>query len=56
MLSDFQPWLDKWGLTPDGEPFVTPFGSRLVPVRHGDEAAMLKVAFHPEEKRGGLRP
>lgn len=53
MLSDFQPWIDKWALTLDGEPFVTPFGSRLVPVRHGGEAAMLKVAFHPEEKRGG---
>ena len=36
-----------------GEPFVTPFGSRLLPVRHDGEAAMLKIAVHPEEMRGG---
>lgn len=53
MLSDFKPWIERWGLEPDGEPFVTPFGSRLLPVRHDGEAAMLKIAVHPEEMRGG---
>lgn len=24
MLSDFQPWIERWGLEPDGEPFRTP--------------------------------
>lgn len=53
MLSDFQPWIERWGLEPDGEPFVTPWSSRLLPVRHLSRAAMLKVALHPEEQRGG---
>lgn len=53
MLSDFQPWIDRWRLTPDGEAFVTPFGSRLLPVRHNGVPAMLKVALHEEERRGG---
>ncbi|MFN9926132.1 MAG: aminoglycoside phosphotransferase family protein, partial [Phenylobacterium sp.] len=53
MLSDFQPWIDRWRLEPDGAPFKTAFGSRLLPVRCGCDAAMLKVAFHEEERRGG---
>lgn len=53
MLTDFQPWIDRWELEPDGAPFETAFGSRLLPVRRGREAAMLKVAFHEEERRGG---
>lgn len=52
-FTGFEPWLDRWGLKPDGAAFTTPFGSRLLPVVCGGEAAMLKVAAHPEEQRGG---
>jgi streptomycin 6-kinase len=51
-LADFAPWLAKWGLEPDGEPFAT-LSSHLLPVRRGPRAAFLKVAHHPEEMRGG---
>jgi len=51
-LEVFTPWLARWGLEPDGEGFATP-SSRLLPVRRGGEAAFLKLAVHPEEKRGG---
>jgi streptomycin 6-kinase len=51
-LTDFAPWLGKWGLEPDGAPFATP-SSRLLAVRQGPRRAFLKVATHPEEKRGG---
>ena len=51
----FQSWLTRWRLTPDGDAFTTRFGSRLAPVRTADgAAAMLKIAGHPEEARGGL--
>jgi streptomycin 6-kinase len=46
------PWLDLWGLTADGAPFTTRFGSHLCPVRRGAELAMLKIASHEEERRG----
>lgn len=53
MLSDFQPWIERWGLEPDGEPFVTPYAaSRLLPVRQGGAAAMLKLAASEDERRG----
>ena len=42
-----------WNLTPDGDPIVT-FGARLLPVRRGDELAMLKIATESEEKHGGV--
>ena len=48
----FQPWLDRWRLTPDGEAFATAFGSHLLPVRRGGEAAMLKIATGAEERLG----
>jgi streptomycin 6-kinase len=51
-VGDFSPWLARWRLTPDGAPFETPFGSRLLPVRRGGQPAMLKVAAHLEEQRG----
>ncbi|MFL5295467.1 MAG: aminoglycoside phosphotransferase family protein [Phenylobacterium sp.] len=51
-LTVFAPWLARWGLTQDGEPFATA-SSRLLPVRQGRLAAFLKLAMHPEEKRGG---
>lgn len=53
MLSDFQPWLERWSLEPDGEPFVTPYAaSRLLPVRQAGSAAMLKLAATDDERRG----
>jgi streptomycin 6-kinase len=49
----FQPWLDLWGLLPDGEAFTTEHtGSWLLPVRHGGAPAMLKLAAVPEEIAG----
>lgn len=47
----FEPYLTRWQLTPDGEPIVTP-SSRLLPVRHAGQPAMLKVAVADEERRG----
>ena len=48
----FSPSLDRWGLTPDGAPILTPT-SRLLPVRAGHVPAMLKIALADDEKRGG---
>jgi streptomycin 6-kinase len=44
--------LARWDLIPDGEPIITPT-SRLLPVRHHGTPAMLKIATHAEEQRGG---
>jgi len=53
MLSDFQPWLERWSLEADGQPFITPYaGSRLLPVRQAGAAAMLKLAASDDERRG----
>ncbi|WP_421935765.1 aminoglycoside phosphotransferase family protein [Phenylobacterium sp.] len=53
MLTDFLPWIKRWALTPDGEPFVTAYSqSRLLPVRHSGRAAMLKLAVSDDERRG----
>jgi len=53
MLSDFQPWIERWGLEPDGEPFRTPYAdSRLLPVRQAGRAAMLKLGASEDERRG----
>lgn len=50
----FQPWLDRWGLVPDGEAFTTEYtGSRLLPVRRGGQAAMLKIVVSEYERAGG---
>ena len=51
-LDDFQPWLERWRLTPDGAPFTTRFGSKLLAVRAGGAPAMLKIANGEEERRG----
>ncbi|MBA4014395.1 MAG: 3'-kinase [Phenylobacterium sp.] len=49
----FQPWLDLWGLTPDGDAFTTEYtGSWLLPVRQADRPAILKLAAVPEEIAG----
>jgi streptomycin 6-kinase len=47
----FEPFLRQWSLIPDGEP-IRPHSSSLLPVRRGDEPAMLKIA-HGEEERNG---
>ena len=50
----FQPWLERWGLTPDGEAFTTEYtGSWLLPVRRDGMPAILKVSPSPEEIAGG---
>lgn len=50
---DWQPLLDQWQLTVDGDAFATP-GSQLLPVRWQDRPAMLKRALTPEEESGGV--
>src|SRR5262245_15494575 len=49
----FGDYLERWTLTPDGEPIVTA-SSRLLPVRAGEVPAMLKIALLDEERIGGL--
>ena len=51
-LDDFQPWIGLWRLTPDGAPFETRFGSKLIPVIVDGQPAMLKIASGEEERRG----
>lgn len=54
MSGTFQPWLDRWGLVPDGEPFETPYTkSWLLPVRQAATPAMLKVVTSAFERDGG---
>src|ERR1700746_3311319 len=48
----FNDYLQRWALTPDGDPIITPT-SRLLPVRSGGAPAMLKIAVLEEERRGG---
>ena len=48
---DFQPWLDRWLLTPDGEPFAS-IWSRLLPVRRDGQALMLKACMAGQEVHG----
>ena len=50
--ADFQPWLDRWSLTPDGAAFESLAG-HLMPVRQGGEPAMLKLSQSAEELAGG---
>jgi streptomycin 6-kinase len=53
-LTPFAPWLDRWGLTPDGEPFVTRYAkNHLLAVRQGGQPAMLKIAVSKDEIDGG---
>jgi streptomycin 6-kinase len=49
----YAPWMTRWGLVADGEAFTTKFGSHLLPVRLDGAPAMLKLAGHIEEERGG---
>jgi streptomycin 6-kinase len=48
----FAEYVTRWDLVPDGEPIVTPT-SQLLPVRRNGEPAMLKIATHIAEQRGG---
>ncbi|MES2342971.1 MAG: aminoglycoside phosphotransferase family protein [Pseudomonadota bacterium] len=50
---EFDKWIDRWRLTPDGAPF-TSLGGRLLPVRQAGVPAMLKVSHAPEEIAGGV--
>ena len=50
--ADFEPWLTRWRLTPDGAGFPSLAG-RLLPVRHEDAPAILKISHAPEEIAGG---
>ncbi|WP_434728636.1 aminoglycoside phosphotransferase family protein [Pseudomonas soli] len=47
----FDQYLKQWGLTIDGEAFVSLNGN-LLPVRQGDTPAMLKISQAPEEQAG----
>lgn len=47
----FDGYLARWDLTPDGDQIFTPT-SRLLPVRHDGEPAMLKIATEDEERWG----
>jgi len=50
---DFEPWLALWNLVPEGDVMSMPVTrSRLLPVRAGDQAAMLKLAHSADERRG----
>ena len=49
--SDLQPWLDRWRLTPDGEPFASTW-SQLLPVRRDGQALMLKACMAGQEIHG----
>lgn len=49
----FKPYLLRWGLTADGDPISTAT-ARLLPVRRGDELAMLKLASTDDERRGAI--
>jgi streptomycin 6-kinase len=50
--SAFEPWLSRWGLTPDGAAFASLAG-RLLPVRQAGAAAILKLSHASEEIAGG---
>lgn len=47
----FEDYLERWALQPAGQAIVTP-GSRLLPVLHNGQPAMLKIADCAEELAG----
>jgi streptomycin 6-kinase len=49
----FEPYLHRWELEPDGSPIITE-RSRLLPVRHRGDPAMLKIAIESEESFGAM--
>lgn len=56
IFEDFEPWMRRWDLRPDGQPFVNRYhgavNSRLAPVVHRGAPAMLKIAEGEEERLG----
>lgn len=48
----FDEYIGRWQLIPDGEPIIT-HSSRLLPVKRNGAPAMLKIAVEPDEKAGG---
>jgi len=50
--TEFEPWLTRWRLSPDGEGFASLAG-KLLPVRHQDGPAILKLSWSQEEIAGG---
>lgn len=50
-LANLQPWIDRWRLTPDGEPFASTW-SQLLPVRRDGESLMLKACMGEQEVHG----
>jgi streptomycin 6-kinase len=52
-FAPFAPWLERWKLKPDGEPFRTHYnGNWLLPVRRGGAPAILKIAPSEHERAG----
>ena len=51
-VSEFDPWLRRWDLIPDGDVIET-FASRVIPVVRGSERLMLKLSSADEERLGG---
>lgn len=49
----FADYIERWELTPDGEPIVT-HSSRLLPVLYRGAPAMLKIALEQEERWGAF--
>lgn len=49
--ADFEPWLSRWHLVPDGKPVRT-HASRLLPVRQDGAPAMLKLPEVEDERLG----
>src|SRR5579872_523885 len=52
MSDELDPYIRRWGLLPDGEPFTT-FSGFLQPVRFNGARCMLKVARREKDRRGG---
>ncbi|CAB5693321.1 Aminoglycoside/hydroxyurea antibiotic resistance kinase [Delftia tsuruhatensis] len=50
-MQRFEPYLDRWGLDPDGPALSTP-RAMLLPVRQAGRSAMLKISQEPEEVAG----
>ncbi|VVE71981.1 hypothetical protein PAN31117_04234 [Pandoraea anapnoica] len=50
--SVFEPYIQRWHLTPDGAPFAS-LGGLLLPVHRAGTPAILKISRSPEEVAGG---
>lgn len=52
LMNEFDPYIIRWNLIPDGEPLTTQ-SSKLLPVYFENKPAMLKIAMVSEERAGG---